>query len=339
MNVIKILAAGPFTTVQDLGRFGYQRYGMAPAGAMDDISFQLGNHILGNSLDKAGLEFTLQGPNVEVLNDTVIAVTGGWCQMYVNGELQPLYAPIELVAGDQVSFSKMTKGVRGYLCVQGGIDVPQVMGSRSTYLRGQVGGFSGRHLKSGDVLSSALPEKPFQAPLPTEMWPDFASQISVDVVMGPQMDYFTEQGIETFLSKTYNISEAADRMGYRLSGPEIEHSSEADIISDGIPLGAIQVPGHRQPIIMMKDRQTTGGYPKIATVASYEIYKLGQAKPGDKIKFNKISINQARQKQGKIENWFKQLQRLVDQNIQSRKNLNVHVKNQFSKQVTIWELN
>ncbi|ACB84729.1 biotin-dependent carboxyltransferase family protein [Natranaerobius thermophilus] len=343
MSTIKITDPGPFTTIQDLGRFGFQRYGMAPSGAMDEVSFQLGNYLLGNEPNAAAIEFTLKGPELEIKKETLVAVTGGRCQVKVNGELSPMYAPLHLCPGDQISFSGIQEGLRGYLCVLGGVDVPLVMQSRSTYLKGQIGGIEGRQVKKGDTLDACsyssldFSHIDQRSPLPTKYWPTFISPYEIDVILGPQVDYFSEQGVNTFLSQEYQISDAADRMGYRLNGPEIEHQGAADIISDGIPLGGIQVPGHGQPIIMMKDRQTTGGYPKIATVASYEIYKLGQAKPGDRIKFNKISLEEARQKKHKHDLWFDNLVDLIKQPVKNKQIINLHFKSSSYK-VTIQEL-
>ncbi len=312
MQVIKVLEPGPFTTVQDGGRFGYQRYGMAPAGAMDEVAYRLGNLMLGNDANAASLEFTLKGPRLEILDDTILVVTGGHCVVNINGSQEyPVYEPVKVKEGDQVEIGWITEGVRGYVIVQGGLDLPAVMQSRSTYLRGRIGGVGGAQLKGGEVLAVLKEHGPLGRALPGDRWPSYQPPFVIDVIMGPQADFFTKEGIETFLEGDFQISEAADRMGYRLTGPEVMHVDKADIISDGIPLGAIQVPGHRQPIIMMKDRQTTGGYPKIATAASYEIYRLGQAKPGDGLSFKKVSIEEAKEKKDDFDKWYHELAEYV----------------------------
>lgn len=314
MKILQVNKPGPFSIIQDSGRYGYQRYGLAPAGAMDEVAYRLGNYLLGNSPEAASLEFTIKGPELEVSGPTYIAVTGGPCEITVNDEkVYPPYAPIRIETGDRVSIGAITEGTRGYLSLAGGIDVPSQLSSRSTYLRGKVGGIEGRPVQAGDEVYTAGRYGSIGRPLPTAKWPVYKGPFEVDVIMGPQEEFFTEKGIHTFLSETFTISKEADRMGYRLNGPEIEHEGEADIISDGIPLGAVQVPGHRQPIIMMKDRQTTGGYPKIATTASYEIYRLGQARPGEQVKFNKVTLEEAKDKREKYEQWFKQLVEYIRQ--------------------------
>jgi len=326
LQVIKVIESGPFTTVQDGGRYGYQRYGMAPAGAMDEVSYLLGNLILGNEPNAASLEFTLKGPRLEILHDTTLAVTGGRCVVTVNGHRKYfIFEPIEVKSGDQIDIEWITEGVRGYLAVKGGFDVPLIMQSRSTYLRGKIGGFEGRRLKGEEVLSALQSNNSLGRALTEERWPSYLPPFEIDVIMGPQADFFTEEGVNTFLNETFQISESADRMGYRLTGPEVVHVDKADIISDGIPLGAIQVPGHKQPIIMMKDRQTTGGYPKIATAASYEIYRLGQAKPGDQLSFRSVSLDQAKEKKNHYNKWFQGLTEYVSQRDQGEKHFRLFV--------------
>lgn len=338
MPAIKIIDAGPFTTVQDEGRYGFQRYGMAPAGAMDEVAYRLGNLILGNEPNAASIEFTLKGPRLEVLHDTTVVITCGRCDVRVNGKQSfSIYEPIDLKTGDQIDVGWITEGARGYLALKGGLDVPLVMQSHSTYLRGKIGGFDGDRLKGGEVLSTLTPKGSPGRSLPEEHWPSYQSPFEIDVIMGPQTDYFTEEGIKTFLSETYQISDAADRMGYRLTGPEIMHVDKADIISDGIPLGAVQVPGHRQPIILMKDRQTTGGYPKIATTASYEIYRLGQAKPSDQLSFNKVSLQEAKEKREQHKKWYHELAEFVSKPAQKPKHFRLTVDDK-SYHVSIKEI-
>ena len=326
MQTIKVLEPGPFTTVQDGGRFGYQRYGMAPAGAMDEVAYRLGNLMLGNDANAASLEFTLKGPRLEILQDTILVVTGGRCVIKVNGNQEySVYEPIVVKANDQVEIEWITEGVRGYVIVQGGLDIPVVMQSRSTYLRGKIGGVEGARLRGGEELAVLEEHGSLGRALPEDRWPLYQPPFVIDVIMGPQTDFFTEEGIKTFLDGDFQISEAADRMGYRLTGPEIMHVDKADIISDGIPLGAIQVPGHRQPIIMMKDRQTTGGYPKIATAASYEIYRLGQAKPGDGLSFKKVTLEEAKEKKDGFDKWYQELAEYVTQPDDGKKHFRVIV--------------
>jgi len=338
LPAVNIIDAGPFTTVQDEGRYGFQRYGMAPAGAMDEVAYRLGNLILGNNQGEASLEFTLKGPRIKLLQDTTLVITGGRCAITVNGTSgYNIYEPLSLKSGDEVDIGWITEGARGYLAFRGGLDIPMVMQSYSTYLRGKIGGFEGARLKGGEILAISEPQGSPGRALPENLWPAYRTPFETDVIMGPQANYFTEEGINTFLSETYQISDAADRMGYRLTGPEIIHVDKADIISDGIPLGAIQVPGHRQPIILMKDRQTTGGYPKIATVASYEIFRLGQAKPGDQLLFKKVSLKEAKAKRELHKKWYDELASFILKPEQKSKHFRLTV-NDKSYNVSIREI-
>ena len=216
--------------------------------------------------------------------------------------------------GDTISFPWPKVGCRSYLAVAGGVDVPRVMGSRSTHTRSRIGGFEGRPLCAEDRLNSgqAYP-KILERRLPTQYVPEYRDQNELRVIMGPQDDHFTEEGICTFLGSEYTISIKADRMGYRLEGPPIEHKAGADIISDGIPLGAVQVPGDRLPIILLADRQTTGGYTKIAVVITADINKLAQAKPGDKVRFLQITEEEAHQCLKEYEQTIYTLKRWIQQ--------------------------
>lgn len=296
MAVLEVEKPGMLSTVQDLGRSAYQEFGMPVAGAVDEYSLQVANILVGNSPSEAALELTLLGPALKVVEGGLIAVTGADMEPKINGRPLPMWEAVKITAGDIITFAWAKSGCRAYLAVAGGIDVPAVMGSKSTYIRGGIGGINGRALKSGDLIRSGEPshlidELRRQAPL--DYIPSYFSPWEVRVVLGPQDDYFTERGIHTFLSREYKVTNESDRMGCRLEGPKIEHLSGADIISDGIPPGAIQVPGHGQPIVMLADRQTTGGYAKIATVISTDLWKIAQAKPGDIIRFRPIPVEEA----------------------------------------------
>jgi len=293
-ETFEVIQPGSLTTVQDLGRFGYQQYGVPVAGAMDNYALRIANLLTGNSEDAAALEITLMGLKLRMLADTVIAVTGGDLSSKINNYLLPMWQSIAVKAGDIISFGWAKTGCRAYLAVAGGINVPAVMGSGSTYAKSGIGGFKGRALMAGDRLESGNASAFKTArKLPPEFIPVFAKSNTIRVILGPQDDSFTEEGIMTFLASEYTISNEADRTGYRLTGPTIKHKAGADIISDGIPAGAIQVPGSGLPIVLLADRQTTGGYPKIACVITADIPKLAQAKPGDKIRFEGISIDKA----------------------------------------------
>ncbi|MGI6144084.1 MAG: biotin-dependent carboxyltransferase family protein [bacterium] len=291
-KILEVIKPGFLTTIQDRGRHGYQAFGMPVAGAVDEFSLRIANILAGNSEGAAALEMTLLGPKLKVLAPVKVALTGADLGARINGAEFPRWETVAVNPGDEISFTAAREGCRAYLAVAGGIDVPKIMGSRSTYLRGKIGGIEGRALKAGDLLSAgSLQEKnlPVGTKLAEELIPKFSSPITLRVIPGPQEDHFTPAGLDTFFQSEYTVTTEADRMGYRLQGPTIEHREGADIISDGIPLGAVQVPGHGLPIVMLADRQTTGGYPKIATACSVDLSRIGQAKPGDTVHFVAIS--------------------------------------------------
>ena len=294
MQTFEVIQPGPLTTIQDLGRYGYQQYGVPPSGAMDNYAFRIGNLLVGNDETAASLEITLFGSQLRVLQDTVIAVTGADLAPTLNSDSLPRWESIPVRHGDIISFGSLKSGCRAYLSVTGGINVSKVMSSAATYTRARIGGLDGRALQKGDILLTfASIPAPSGVRVPSEYVPKYSCQIELRVILGPQDDYFTEDGINTFLRSEYTVSTQADRMGYCLEGPPIQHRTTADIISDGIPLGAVQVPGDGLPIILLVDRQTTGGYTKIATVISVDIPKLAQAKPGDKVRFQQIGQDEA----------------------------------------------
>lgn len=294
-EVFEVIKPGPLTTVQDQGRYGYQHYGVPVAGAMDGFALRVANFLADNREDAACLEITLMGLKLRVLANTIIAVTGGDLAPRINGDPLTMWQSVAVTKGDVISFAWARKGCRTYLSVAGGIDVPPVMGSRATYVKSGIGGFEGRALKSGDRLKNGIFNqlKP-GLKLPPEFTPLYKTSNTLRVILGPQDDYFTGEGIQTLLNSEYTISNEADRVGYRLIGPVIKHKAGADIISDGIPMGAIQVPGSGLPIVLLADRQTTGGYPKIATAVTVDIPRLGQAKPGDKLRLKSVTISEAR---------------------------------------------
>lgn len=297
---IRVLKPGIFTTVQDLGRYGYQQYGVPVAGAMDEFALRAGNLLVGNAESDAALEITLLGPKLELLEDAVLAITGADLDASVGGKPLPLWKSVALRKGSQISFGRPRSGARAYLAVAGGIDVPKVMGSRSTYVRGKFGGFHGRPLQAGDELPVGRSSRPTPGrKLPAHLVPRYGApeyggiRGIVRVILGPQDDYFTSESLELFLSSIYRVSPVSDRMGYRLEGPKLKHRQGADIISDAIPPGAVQVPGHGAPIVMLADRQTTGGYAKIATVISADLPVLAQLRPGDGVSFKSVSMAEA----------------------------------------------
>ncbi len=289
--MIRVLDPGPQTTVQDLGRIGQLRLGIPPSGPVDRDAFVAANQLVGNEPGAAGLECTLIGPRVEADAPCAIAVTGATMDISVNGAAAPSWRTMHLAAGDVVKLGAAKTGVRAYVAFSGGIDVPLVLGSHSTYLRGRLGGYEGRALRKGDTL------RLFPAPLPplARVRPPATDETesTVRVVLGPQADRFTPDGIATFLGNTYEMLPQSDRMGARLRGPKIAHARGHDIISDGIALGSIQVTGDGQPIVLLVDRQSTGGYTKLATVCSFDIGHLAQVKPGRRVRFRAIGLDEA----------------------------------------------
>jgi biotin-dependent carboxylase-like uncharacterized protein len=287
---------GLLTTVQDLGRPGCQRVGIPPSGPMDRLAFVLANRLVGNDDAAAGLELTLKGPRLEIRGEAVLAVTGADMGFKVNGQEAAEWTAVRVAAGDVVSFGLAPTGCRAYLAVAGGLDVPVVLGSRATYLRGRLGGLEGRAVRKGDSLAvgsaGGRPAEIGRAVLPARR-PVYPAEAECRVILGPQADRFTPAGIRAFLEGVYEVTPQADRMGYRLKGPVIEHAQGHDIVSDGIPLGGIQVPGEGQPIVLLVDRQTTGGYTKVATVIGPDIGRIGQTRPGQRVRFREVTLSEA----------------------------------------------
>ena len=285
-----ILSAGPLTTIQDKGRYGYMRYGITTSGVLDDKAYAYGNALLGNTDGEACLEMTVKGAAIQFAGTGAIAITGADMVPHINGTVVPVNQRIEIADGDVLELGFASKGLRAYVCVEGGIDVPLVYGSRSTNLKCGFGGFRGRKLQDGDVLS-ACPVVEYRrkaGKLPQEYQLPQDGDMTIRVMPGPQDDMFTTDGVAIFLNSGYKVTPESDRMGIRLSGQPLEAVNGMDIISDAIPLGSIQVAADGQPIILLADRQTTGGYAKIATVISEDIWKLAQARPGTEVHFERV---------------------------------------------------
>lgn len=303
-DLIEVLRPGLLTTVQDRGRFGYQKFGVPVSGAVDEIALRTANVLAGNPQDAAGLEATALGPQLRFLADAIVALTGAEVEGDLDGRPIPGYKSFRVRAGQILDVRACTRGLRIYLAIAGGIDVPVLLGSRSTCLVATFGGFRGRALVTGDVLTvgasaslSDIAERKV-----SDAWrPRHGAPVTLRVVLGPQDDAFTEEGRRTFLESTYRVTPHADRMGYRLDGPVIAHKGSADILSDWVPLGAVQVPGDGKPIILLVDRQTTGGYPKIATVIKPDISLVAQLRPGDTLAFRTVCVAEAQKIACKIE--------------------------------------
>lgn len=292
--IMTILQAGPLTTVQDAGRFGLMEYGIGQSGVMDYQSYMQANQLVGNDKNEAVLEMTLMGAEILFNEETLIAYTGADMQVKLDE------VPIErgraylVQKGQRLKFGMAKCGVRAYLAIAGEMQVPVIMNSKSTNLKCKMGGFNGRKLQNGDELEIRVrkfSEKEMEKLLKKQIkQPDYKEKKIIRVVLGPQEDYFTEEGIKTFLCADYTVSTESDRMGIRMEGSKIEGKGKTDIVSDGIVFGSIQVTSAGLPIIMMADHQTTGGYAKIATVIKEDLPKLAQARPGDHVVFQEIEI-------------------------------------------------
>jgi antagonist of KipI len=292
--VIHVADPGPQTTVQDLGRFGQLRSGIPPSGPVDVHAFVIANRLVGNPDNAAGLECTVLGPRFTVEQACAIAVTGAEAPVTVNDEPASQWATLLLAAGARVRIGAARAGVRVYVAFSGGLDVPKALGSCATFLRGRLGGLAGRSLKRGDTLKVLPAPRPLLARrLAAAHVPPLESEPEIRVVLGPQADRFTAEGLAAFLSNPYEMLPQSDRMGARLSGPPITHSHGHDIVSDGIALGSIQVPGDGQPIVLLVDRQSTGGYTKVATVGSFDIGRIGQVKPAQRVRFRAVEVAEA----------------------------------------------
>ena len=281
---ILVKEAGFLSTIQDAGRFGYEKFGVPSSGPMDRFALQAANLLVGNRQEEAGLEVGLTDFALVTGDDCLLAAAGAGYQLVINGREMPLWMSIFVRRGSLVRLQKVPGGAWGYLAVSGGINTRPVMGSRATYLKGSLGGANGLPLTDGMLLPTYPQPGAFHElagrSLPPEARPAYSEAPTIDVIPGPQEDRFTAQGIETFYSSSYRVSRTSDRMGYRLEGPAVEHNAGADILSDGMCFGSVQVPASGQPIVMMSEHPTTGGYTKIATVVSVDLPVLAQCAPG-----------------------------------------------------------
>ncbi|WP_028393874.1 5-oxoprolinase subunit C family protein [Bacillus cihuensis] len=324
--MIKIIKPGLLTTVQDLGRYGLQKYGVIASGAMDQLAHRIANLLVGNEENKSALEITLIGPVIEFTENTLISLAGGNLSPKINGVPVDLWRPILVRKGSKLSFGPCKTGCRAYLAVAGSYQVTTVMGSDSTYIRAGIGGFLGRQLKAGDVLNmermGSCSKRIFQQlsneigerdyieatwkvdPMITACYID---KKPIRVIVGRQYHWFTEESKQAFFREEFMVSSQSDRMGYRLNGCHLALSTDKEMVSEAVSFGTIQVPAEGNPIVLMADRQTTGGYPKIAQISSVDLPVIAQAKPGDKLQFRLISVEESQLKYLKREEQIKQL--------------------------------
>ncbi len=293
--MIEILSGGILSTIQDQGRYGYRQYGVPISGAMDRYAFRVANILVGNEEEAAGIEATFYGLKLRSFTDTRIAITGGDLSPQINDQPVPMWTSIRLPKDGVLSFRRLRSGFRAYVAVQGGIDIPTLMNSRSTMAKAVFGGTGGA-LKSGDRLKIGKKwtrTKMDGRTLPDRFIPKYSTQNELRVVLGPQADYFSPETVKVFLGSEYTITPQSDRQGYRLTGPALRHVRSYDVITEAVWPGVVQVPGDGFPILLLADAQTTGGYPKIGSVISVDLDKLGQAKPSDKIRFKSVSLERS----------------------------------------------
>lgn len=303
---IKVNKPGLLTTVQDTGRFGEYAIGMPPSGAMDVFSYQVGNYLVGNEEGAAGLEITYFGPELEFTESAVIAITGAEMPPKINGEEAPTWEALQVVEGDVLSFDYLKNGARSYLAVAGGIDVPLFLHSRSTYTLIGLGGFEGRALKEGDELkvgeAGDRSDRVGMAVAEAQI-PRFTREAEIRVIIGLASYRLTEESMRTFLETEWTITPDADRIGYRYRGGELEFvereqpagagSDPANVVDLGYPVGSIQVPGGVEPIVLLNDAVTGGGYATIGTVISVDRDRLAQTKTNDKTRFRSVDLEEA----------------------------------------------
>jgi allophanate hydrolase len=294
---LNVLAPGIHTTVQDLGRSGYQDIGVPVSGALDGFSLRIANALVGNRPTMPGLEILLSGPTLEVAADAVrLALAGPGASLAIGSQMPQVVAggrSITLPRGEIFQIAISQQSACCYLAVEGGIAVPLVLGSASTYVRAALGGIEGRPLQRGDVVPLAIARPPERFELRLPRAPDAARDVPIRIILGPQQEFFTEKAVATLLSAEFRVSPSADRMGMRLDGPLLHHQRGWDIVSDAIATGAIQVPGSGQLILLLADHQTTGGYPKIATVVSADLPIVGRRRSGDTLRFVAVSVEEA----------------------------------------------
>ena len=292
-----VIDPGPLTTVQDLGRFGFRRFGVPVSGAMDGYALRAANALVGNDWNTTALEFGVEGPTLEAVDPCLIAVTGAGFEARMQDRPKPLWTALFVRRHWTIQLKSTSRGGWGYLAVAGGIEWPLTLGSPTTYLRGGLG----RGLKAGDTLTTSPVARPLLPMagrhLPENKRPPYSGNPIVEAIPGPQWDRFTAEGVQTFLSSAYTLSPVSDRMGYRLDGPAIAHRSGADIISDGLVPGSVQVPASGQPLVMMSEGPTTGGYTKIATVVSTDLPVLAQCPIGSgRVRFRMTTVEEAQER-------------------------------------------
>jgi len=293
MPVIHVQSPGMFTTVQDLGRYGYGPIGVSPSGAADPTSLRIGNLLVGNPESHAALEMTLLGGTFVFPDGGQIALTGSDFGPAIDGAPIPMWTASRLQPGQTLKTGPTREGARCYLCVHGGIAVKHLLGSASTHILTGLGGFEGRQLKKGDVLSIGEGRAKALTIVP-EVLERLKPRKHLRATVGPQTDWFSPESVRTFFDSAYTVTEESNRMGLRLEGPALDTPHSGQMTSEGVSLGAIQVPAGGKPIILFVEQQTTGGYPKIANVVSADLASIGQLRPRDEVHFELVGPESAR---------------------------------------------
>ncbi|MCG1026812.1 biotin-dependent carboxyltransferase family protein [Virgibacillus halodenitrificans] len=295
--IFQVIKPGIYTTFQDMGRIGFQKYGLPVAGAMDLYAFQIGNILVGNTRNTVSLEVTLIGPKLKAKAAITVAITGANLEPEVNGQSRPMWSTFQLEKGDVLSFGKYHSGVRAYISVAGGFDVPVLFQSQSTDIRSGIG----QTLDHYGTLKGLPKSEKEGIGLSKPLIPTYATSIEVGVIEGPHMSSFTSDERKDFFNKTFRVEPNSNRMGYRLSNSKKVGTIKQDIWSDAVPFGGIQVPPNGQPIILMADRQPTGGYPRIGTVISTDLPKIAQLPPQSEVSFYPISVEEAQERVIRLE--------------------------------------
>ncbi|MFD2706949.1 5-oxoprolinase subunit C family protein [Salibacterium lacus] len=294
-EVCVVKKSGLFTTIQDAGRKGWQKKGIPPAGVMDEYAFQTANILTGNDGAEAVLEVTMLGPVLLFTKPSVVAVTGADLQPSLNNKPVDNWRSFRVRDGDELSFAGMKKGARAYIAVQGGFDGDEMLGSRSTYVKAGLGGMNGRALEKGDRLSTARSVSMLKrcSRLSVSLIPEYGGETVLRVLEGPESSAFTEESLHAFYQSDFTVSNDSDRMGCRMEEAPLVHRESADILSDAVDTGTIQAAADGKPMILMADRQTTGGYTRPASVIQVDLSKAAQLLPGETVRFEKVTLEHA----------------------------------------------
>lgn len=326
---MRVLHSGLLTTIQDIGRYGSQKFGVIVSGAMDSYSLRLANLLVGNRENEATLEITLFGTTLQFDEDTLISITGGDFLPTIDGKKVLSWRPILIKKNSVLKFNSAIKGSRAYVAFAGGIDIPEIMESKSTYLRANIGGFKGRALQKGDIFSvgevSEIGEKLIEQLKNSDAtWSvDFNNLIRFEqnqyirVLKGTEFNRFDQESQNIFFEKPYTLTVQSDRMGYRLDGPTLSLAENFELLSEGVTFGTVQIPSNGQPIILMADRQTTGGYPKIAQVITADLPSLAQIQPTGTIRFKEVTLAEAENEIFKNEQQIKNIKNAIHYKIVS----------------------